>query len=178
MKVKLFLLLISLSISCINIKAQQSNSDKLIFGGDIGFGISDNNWNIAISPQVGYKLTKKFHIGAGITYLHEQSRNSIYYDYKENSVGLNLFTHYYPWKKMVFRAKPEIMYTWYKYNWDIQTETGYFTERYSKDKFVPAVIVGGGVHLRPIMLLLNYELIQDKYSSYSDNIFLSIGFMF
>lgn len=177
MKNKLHLLLAVLSISCISIKAQKFNPDKLIFGGDIGFGISSNYWNVGISPQIGYKLTDKFHIGAGMTYIHGQSKDDVF-DYKENSVGLNLFAHYYPWKKLVFRLKPEIMSTWYKSDVTIVSESGSYYEKYTENKFVPAVIIGGGLHFKPVILLLNYELVQNDYSSYSDNVFLSIGFMF
>lgn len=184
MKNRLYFLFIILSTLCLNVDAQELNStskfnpDQLVFGADIGFGISNNYWNVGISPQIGYKLTEKFHVGAGISYLHGQSRDDNYYDYTENSVGLNLFAHYYPWKRFMFRLKPELMYTWYKSDLQIVDESGIYRGKYSDSKFVPAVIVGGGIHLKPVMLLLNYELVQNKYSSYSDNVFLSIGFMF
>lgn len=178
MKTRLYVLLIVLAISCLASNAQKFDSEKLIFGGDIGFGISSNYWNIGISPQVGYKLTDRFHVGAGVSYLHGQSKNDTYYDYNENSVGLNLFAHYHPWKKIVFRAKPEIMYTWYKFDWEFEAGSKVSKGKNTGDTFVPAVVVGAGLHLKPVMLLLNYELIQDNYSSYSDNVFLSVGFMF
>lgn len=161
------------------------DSKKLIWGGDIGFGISQNYWTVGGSPQVGYKLTNRFHIGAGIGYRYAKSNENYFvfsgtddnaqwqiqkFRYTENSVSLNLFAHYYPWKKLILSAKPEIMHTWYR---------GSLGENiYSQNKFVPAVIVGGGIHLKPVILQLNYELIHSKYSPYSDKIFLSIGFMF
>jgi hypothetical protein len=178
MKTKFPLLFIILSICCINIKAQGFDSSKLIFGGDIGFAISNSSWRVGISPQIGYKLTDKFHTGAGISYIHGESKGSDIYKYNENSIGLNLFAHYYPWKKIVLRLKPEIMYTWYKEKYVPLFSESSEMEEYTTNKFVPAVVVGGGVHLRPVMILLNYELVQNKYSSYSDNVFLSIGFMF
>ena len=188
------IIFIILSSVFLSINAQNNNSSKsgfdsskLIFGGDIGFGISKNYWTIGVAPQIGYKLTDKFHVGAGLGYRYGKE-NSNYYiydvdidgnntiksgDYKlvENSVSFNLFANYYPWKKLVFSIRPEIIHTWYKEEY---TDIG----KYSTTKFVPALIVGGGIHLKPVILQLNYELIQDKYSPYSDNVFLSIGFLF
>lgn len=159
---------------------------KLIYGADFGFVISQDYWAVAGSPQIGYKLTDRFHVGAGLGYRYGKSKEQYYsfanvndegiewqsfaYGYTEKSVSLNLFAHYYPWKKLVFSVKPEVMHTWYK------QKLG--EENYSANKFVPAVTVGGGIHLKPVILQLNYELIHSKYSPYSDNLFFSIGFLF
>lgn len=182
MRNNLFILFIILSalLSTTTIQGQnrQFNPDKLIFGGDIGFGISSGYWNVGLSPQVGYKLTEKFHVGAGITYIYGQSRDNTYSKQTDNSIGLNLFAHYYPWKKLVLRVKPEIMLTRYNVKYYIESETDSYWQKYSANKFVPAVVVGGGFHFKPVMILLNYELIQNKYSSYSDGVFLSLGVMF
>ncbi|NMA75417.1 MAG: hypothetical protein GX963_14995 [Bacteroidales bacterium] len=173
MKNKIYFILFFLFLLCPKTQAQKANSgfnpNNLIFGGDIGFGISSSYWNANISPQIGYRLTNRFHLGAGISYLHNQSREDDY-DYSENSVGLNLFAHYYPWQRIVLRVKPEIMRTWYSSEYNGKKE--------SNDKFVPAVVIGAGLYFRPIMLLLNYELIQNRYSSYSKNVFVSVSFIF
>lgn len=183
-----------LMLTHLSINAQQQensgfkfDSKKLIFGGDIGFALSNDYCAIAGSPQIGYKLTDRFHIGAGFGYHHGKSDKNYYilvenenddsyewvsanFRYTENRVSINLFAHYYPWKKLILSLKPQIMHTWYR------GKLG--DEKYSDNKFVPAVTLGGGVHLRPVILQLNYEIIQDKYSPYSDNVFLSIGLMF
>lgn len=184
MKIKFYLLLIVLFVLFPHIKAQESNSDckfdvdKLVYGADIGFGISSINWTVGVSPQVGYKLSEKFHVGAGVTYLHAQSKSNSAYNYNENSLGLNLFAHYYPYKKLVFRLKPEVMHTWYKADVYTTSNLGNDSERFTANKFAPAIVTGVGFHFKPVMLLLNYELLQNEYSSYSDTAFLSIGFMF
>jgi hypothetical protein len=159
--------------------------NKLIFGGDVGFGISRDYWTAGGSPQVGYKLTDRLHIGAGIGYRYARSDKDYYTHtdngevsswqtkksrYTENSVSLNLFAHYYPWQKLLLSVKPEIMRTWYKETLAENT--------FAANQVVPALIVGGGLYLNPVILQLNYELIHHKYSPYSDNIFFSIGFMF
>ena len=194
-----FLLLLLLTMLPVSMNAQLSsnsistfNPEKLIFGGTFGFGLSNDFWSLGVSPQVGYKLTDQFHVGAGVGYSYAK-RNSDYsvytlipeynnqwldkyhwvdvpYHYTEKSVSFNLFAHYYPWRNLIFSVKPEIMHTWYRATFDKQ--------KFSEDRFVPAVVVGGGIHLRPFILQLNYELIQNEYSPYSDNVFFSVGVMF
>lgn len=155
-------------------EAQETNTskfdkNKLIYGGDIGFSFSNTYWSVGASPQIGYKFFNQFHAGAGLGYRYGQSRND-YYDYTENGASFNLFGNYYPWKSIILSIKPEIMYTWYKSEYE-----GY---KYSTDKFIPTVVVGFGLHLKPIILQLNYELIQNEYSPYSNSAFFSLGFMF
>ncbi|WP_145996315.1 PorT family protein [Dysgonomonas massiliensis] len=154
--------------------------DKLIFGGGISAGFSSDYWTLGVSPQVGYRLTDRFDVGVGLGYNYAKWDNKVYLadgdgswttasnKYSESSVSLNLFAHYYPWKALVLSVKPELMRTWYN-----QKLNGV---KFSTEKLVPAVVVGAGVYLRPMMLLLNYELIQNDYSPYNDNVFFSVGF--
>ncbi len=192
MKKYLFLFSLILVLLPVSMSGQQTeslnsgfDSKKLTFGADFGFGISQNFWTVGGSPQIGYKLTDRFHVGAGIGYRYAKSDKDYYvvtgtednyewqtqsFRYRENSASINLFAHYYPWKKLIVSFKPEIMYTWYR---------GTFgNDKYSTNKFVPAMTVGGGIHLKPVILQLNYELIHNRYSPYSDKMFLSIGLMF
>ena len=162
------------------------NPDKIIYGGSLGFGFSSDFWSLNVSPQIGYKLTDRVHVGAGVGYSYAK-RDSDYfiispgdtggtqqknmaYNYKESSASFNLFVNYYPWQKLILSLKPEIMHTWYRAN--------LHNMELSENKFVPVVIVGAGFHLEPFILQLNYELIQDEYSPYSDNVFFSVGVMF
>ncbi len=38
-----------------------------------------------------------------------------------------------------------------------------------QEKFVPSVIVGGGIRLGGISMMLKYDLVQDDYSPYGNN---------
>lgn len=157
----------------LNIKSQEKTFDynKLAYGGTIGFAISSTTWRIGGSPHVLYKLSNKFSSGIGLTYIHAQSRNDVTYDYKENSIGLNFIMDYYPWRKVIVRLKPEVIHTWYE-------SKGYITEeKYKANKFVPTTVIGAGLNIKPITIMLNYELIQNKYSPYSDNVFFSFGIL-
>ncbi len=199
MKKHLYLFLLAMAMLPLSLYAQQSsvssssfNPDKIIYGGSLGFGFSRSFWSLNVSPQIGYKLTDKFHVGAGVgySYAKRDSDYSVYTivegggnewleeykwvdvanNYKESSASFNLFANYYPWQKLILSLKPEIMHTWYRAN--------LHNVKFSENKFVPIVIVGAGFHLKPFILQLNYELIQDEYSPYSDNVFLSVGVMF
>ena len=193
MKKNLRLFLLALVMLPLSMNAQQSsvsnssfNPNKIIYGGSLGFGFSSDFWSLSVSPQIGYKLTDKFHVGVGVGYSYAK-RDSDYsiispgdtggtqqknmaYNYKESSASFNLFANYYPWQKFILSLKPEIMHTWYRAN--------LHNVEFSENKFVPVVIVGAGFHLEPFILQLNYELIQDEYSPYSDNVFFSVGIMF
>lgn len=193
------LFLLALFVLPVSTKAQQSsvsissfNPNNIIYGGSLGFGFSNDFWSLNVSPQIGYKLTDRVHVGAGVgfSYAKRSSDYSVYtldkendnewidefkwvdmaYNYKESSASFNLFAHYYPWQKLILSVKPEVMHTWYRASLD--------NVELSENKFVPVVIVGAGFHLKPFILQLNYELIQNEYSPYSDNVFFSIGIMF
>lgn len=161
-------------LTSMSLKAQKKtfDSNKLVYGADIGFSISDSYWSLGLSPQVGYKFIPKLHAGAGFSYTYGSSKSNNYYDYKNNCYGVNLFAYYYPWKKIVMKIRPDL--TWTKQT--VKEKEG--TYKYSSTHFTPSVIIGAGFHFKPVMILLNYDLIQDDYSSQGKNLFLSLGVMF
>ena len=152
--------------------------EKITFGGNIGVGISSDYWNIGITPQIGYKLTPNFQVGAGIGYQYRGNKDDdtyvdskkYKYKYSESSVSFNLFARYFPVKFITMSVRPEIMRTWYN------KTVG--DAKYKDNKFAPAVIVGAGIYTYPMIFEVNYELVQDDYSPYGKNIFFSAGFSF
>ena len=58
-----FLLFLSASIV-----AQNKLADRIYFGGGGGFSASDNQTNISVFPQVGYKITERYSAGVGVIY--------------------------------------------------------------------------------------------------------------
>lgn len=165
-----------LCILCIaftfNAKSQNKtfDTDKLVYGADIGFSISNSYWSLGLSPQVGYKIHPRFHAGAGISYMHGSSKSNSYYNYKNNSYGMNLFALYYPWKKLVAKVRPDLTWT--------TASMKDNSSKYSETYCTPAIIAGAGLHLKPVMIMLNYDLLRNDHSSFSDNLFLSLGVMF
>lgn len=163
-----------------NVRSQSFSNpfEKITFGGNIGVGISSDYWNIGITPQVGYRVTENFQVGVGIGYQYRGNKDDdIYYSsdrykykYSESSVSFNVFARYFPIKFITLSVRPEIMRTWY-------SET-IGENKYKDNKFAPAVIVGAGIYAYPTIFEINYELVQDKYSPYSKNVFFSAGFSF
>lgn len=146
------------------------DTDKLVYGADLGFSIANSYWSLGLSPQVGYKILPKLHVGAGVSYMHGSSKSGSYYNYKNNSYGMNLFALYYPWKKLVAKVRPDL--TWNR----VSMRDDSF--KFSKTYFTPAVVVGAGFHFKPVMVMLNYDLVRDDNSALSDNVFFSLGVMF
>jgi hypothetical protein len=145
------------------------DKSKLVFGGDLGLQFGDYTV-INISPQVGYNFSKYYTLGAGIGYTYLKDK---YYDYngykrsyKSSYLGANIFGRLYPIDFIVLSVQPEINYMWRSY------------DGYKENKAVPSVIVGGGLRLGNMMAMIQYDVVQDKNSPYSDNIFYSIGYTF
>lgn len=163
---------------------KKANSSKkfdprnLTFGGNFGAGFGSNDyWGISLSPQVGYRFTTKLTAGAGLSYLYSSEKYKGYqYDTKYTShyLGFNLFGNYYPIEQVILTVKPEILRIWETEKYESSSQTN----KYSNSKFIPAVVVGGGIRLRPITLTINYDLVQDKDSPYGDSAYFSFGFLF
>lgn len=148
---------------------------KLRYGGGFGFAVGSNNyWNIFLSPQVGYELTKNFVAGLGVTYSHSREKYDLWtggrQKHVQNYVGVNLFAHYYPTSWALLTVKPEGIRVW-----DSFSGAG---GDYEQEEFVPAVVVGAGVRFKPMFITLNYDLVQSDRNPYGDNLFWSVGFFF
>ncbi len=67
-------------------------SDRLWFGGGIGFGFGDVDY-VEVSPLIGYAATEKLDVGGGITYRYRDDDR--YADSLSTSdYGANLFVRY------------------------------------------------------------------------------------
>jgi len=64
-------------------------SSKLFFSPRFGFSVWENSAYIEVAPIVGYKLTKRFWLGAGPEYLYFKSG-----DYKTSVYGLTSFAYF------------------------------------------------------------------------------------
>ena len=71
----------------------QSFSDKLFYGGNIGFAFESDYWMFNVSPLVGYHITPSLSSGLSLLYAHEsyKKRNP---DYNINSYGGGVFLRY------------------------------------------------------------------------------------
>jgi len=151
--------------------------ENLFFGGN--FGLSFGNYTqIIVSPQVGYHFNKYFAAGAGINVQYVSQK---YYDYNGNDLykinqgvyGFNLFGRVYPIKQAFIQVQPEFNYVTSK----LKFEDGNIpTQKYTN--VAPSLLMGVGVGLGGAYISVMYDVIQNKYSPYSNKPFINIGFGF
>lgn len=149
------------------------DKSKLVFGGNFGLQFGDYTV-INVSPQVGYNFSKYCTLGAGIgyTYYKDYYYSGAYkYDYKSSYLSINIFGRFYPIQYIVLSAQPEVSRMWRSYD----TAGG---GSYSENKFVPSLLVGGGLRLGGMIAMIQYDVVQDDRSPYGDNIFYSVGYTF
>lgn len=88
----IFLLLIISSLAA----AQNSNNDDLgltnrvFFGGNFGLQFGTIT-NIEVSPLVGYRVTRDFSIGTGITYIYLKQQFDNFPDFENEYLWLPFF---------------------------------------------------------------------------------------
>lgn len=152
--------------------AQTFDRSKLEIGGGLGLQFGDYTV-INVSPQVGYRLSPYFTAGAGFSYTYYKDDYQLgrhTYDYNASYFGMNLFGRFYPIQYLVLSVQPEASRMWRTYD----TSNG----KEKETKFVPSVLLGGGVRLGPVTAMIKYDVIQDKNSPYSSKIFYSVGYTF
>ena len=155
------------------------DKSKLFYGGNIGLGFGSNQTYVNVSPQVGYPFNRFFAAGAGINFIYSSYNYQDILGYKDQYgvIGLNIFGRAYPIQYIFAQVQPELNYTWIK--------STYTNGDVVKDgpKFVPSLLVGGGAAI-PIggagamLVMIQYDLLQQPLNPYGSNAFLSIGFNF
>lgn len=159
-------------VAIVSSYAQGFDRSKLEIGGGIGLQFGDYTV-INVSPQVGYRLSPYFTAGAGVAYTYYKndiSYDNKKYDYKASYFGMNVFGRFYPIQYVVLSVQPEASRMWKS----MDGPQG----KVKKNEFVPSVLLGGGVRLGPVTAMIQYDVIQDDNSPYSDKIFYSVGYTF
>jgi len=170
---KLVILIFIVFCCSLSLKAQGGfNPSNLVFGGNLGLQFG-NYTVVNVSPQLGYSFSKYVTAGAGLGYTYY--KNDYYigrdkFDYKSSYFSMNLFGRFYPIEYLVVSLQPEISRMW-------RTIDDY-SGSYSENKFVPSVLVGGGVRLGGMIAMIQYDVVQNNNSPYGDNIFYSVGYTF
>ena len=143
-------------------KASGFDKSKLILGGALGLSFGSNCTIINIAPQIGCQFDQYFAAGGGLSYN--------YYGYKNwsiNYLGLNLYGRITPVKYIALQIQPEIHRMWTA---NIGSRT------------VPCILVGAGgvipIGARAgISMMLYYDLVQDNFSPYYDQLIYSVGYV-
>ncbi|MDL2323081.1 hypothetical protein LJC52_03745 [Bacteroidales bacterium OttesenSCG-928-A17] len=163
-------------VTILGIQAQETTSgsfkfdkSKLELGGNFGFSfgksqISGNYTSLNISPQVGYRFHPKFSAGFGPSYIYRGYSSG---DYSENYGGLTFYGRYRPIRQIQILAQPEFYRTWGN-NFD--------------SRFVSSLLLGAGVIVPVgsggISFSLAYDVLQNDYSPYWEQIVYSVGYVF
>lgn len=147
---------------------------RLTFGGSFGLQFGDYT-TINVAPQVGYSFNKYINAGVGLAYTYYKD-DYYFNNYKikdsRSYFGINLYAKLYPVDFLVFTVQPEANRMWST----IKEERT--SAKYTENKFVPAVVVGGGLRFGPVTAMLKYDVVQDENSPYGNNVFYSVGYTF
>ena len=143
-------------------KKSSFDKSKLLFGGSFGLTFGDYT-SVNISPQIGYAFSRYFSAGFGVSY--------DYYKYQSqylNYLGFNLYGRLNPISNINLQIQPEIFRMW---------------GSNSIKKTVPCVLAGAGITMpignnAGISMMLYYDLVQDEYSPYFNQVVYSIGYVF
>lgn len=153
---------------------------KMFIGGNFGLGFGTYNFNLSLSPQVGYRFNDLFAAGAGINFQYSSLKDFPLYGWKEKYTlaGVNIFGRVYPIRQIVLQVQPELNYSWGKIE-----DPGPPAKTYKDGKLVPSALVGaggvlGGNGSGEMLIMAQYDLLQNERSPYGKNIFFSFGYFF
>lgn len=138
------------------------------FGGSLGLSFGDYT-NINISPQIGYRFNQYFSLGGGVSYNYYDDKD---YDYSLNYLGFNMYMRIYPVRYFMIFGQPEIHRRW-----------GSIHGEDNKSEVFSCMLVGAGAIIpmgarSGMTISVHYDVSQNKYSPYGDNIGYSIGYTY
>lgn len=151
-----------------SVNRSKFDSSKLEFGGSFGLQFGDYTV-VNVSPQIGYRFSNYISAGAGMGYTYYYN-NKGGFTSKEHFLGLNLYSNFYPTSFLIFSVRPEISRMW------LNEEVNGVS--YNDEKFVPSVVLGGGVRFGRVIAQVKYDVVQNTYSPYGNRLFYSVGFSF
>ena len=112
---------------------KSSLSDKIYFGGGVGFNFWGDYFRIAVEPMIGYKVTPK--LSAGVKLMYEYIKYSTASERTYNNFGGSIFSRYRVIPQFYIHA--EFAYYSYKYS-------SKFLGSPSEREWVPFLLLGGG----------------------------------
>jgi hypothetical protein len=158
------------------------DKSKLFFGGNFGLGFGTNTF-VNVSPQVGYRFNDYLAAGVGVNFNY-YSYKTYFSDgnYSRSSLGytgFNVFGRVYPIKFIFIQAQPELNYSWgsTKYsNTEIKDRL--------PGQFAPSLLIGGGAAIPmgtrngALLLMMQYDVLQENRSPYGNKPFFTLGYNF
>jgi hypothetical protein len=163
---------------CANAQQKQQSGerfiDRLYFGGNFGLNFGTGFTMVEASPLVGYKLTEKFSVGVGVTYIYYKQKIDFYnttYTYETSIYGGNIFARYFFLENIFAHAETGAL------NLDVpQPFYPYTLHR----EWVQNLLLGGGYRSMigesaSFVIMILYDVIDDPNSPYQNPIF-RVGF--
>lgn len=146
---------------------------KLTFGGGLGVALGDYT-SIQVSPKVGYNFTDNINAGLGFSYSYFKDDYSHIdrWEEKNHYFGFSTYLNYYPIKNIILKVEPEIMRMWST----LENKSSRVKDK--EEKFIPAVVIGAGLRMGPIVGTINYDVVQDSNTPYGDSVFFNVSFLF
>jgi hypothetical protein len=147
------------------------NKENLFLGGSLALGIGSYQFNVGVSPEIGYSLTSWLDAGAVVNFNYNSIRADPYYDnnirYRTFNYGGGVFARAYPLPFLFFTAQPE--YNWISQNAKDMTSGATATLNTS----AASLLVGLGYGQRVIgqssfYIALMFDVLGDKNSPYND----------
>ena len=158
------------SIKMENLPPFEFDRSRLRLGAHLGVSLGGDATAFALGPQVGYLFSDLLLVGTGVKYHHIRV-NRDNYRARNNLLGFNVFSYFYPTDLFTIFVRPEINRMWRNVTID--------GTRYSEQGTVPVFLIGAGVHFgRFTHITLNYDLVGHTHSPYSKRVFLSISGFF
>ncbi|MBS1748292.1 MAG: hypothetical protein JST63_00140 [Bacteroidetes bacterium] len=159
------------------------DKSKLFFGGNFGLGFGTNTF-VNVSPQVGYRFSDYLAAGAGVnfnyySYKYFNNNGSDLYKESFGYAGFNVFGRVYPIKFILLQVQPELNYSWGSRKYYNGT-----AKQKLPGQFVPSLLLGGGASIPTggrngaLLLMIQYDVVQDKRSPYGNRPFFSLGYNF
>lgn len=145
--------------------------ENLVFGGTFGLNIGSSTTSFNVSPQVGYRFNKYLTAGLGLGYSYYKVES--YFaggkDLTQNYLGGNIYAQVHPIQYIRLQVQPELYNFWGSDEVD--------------SKWVGCVLVGAGAYIPMgnrigLSAMIYYDILQEKYSPYGDEIFYSLGVSF
>ena len=106
---------------------------KMIYGGNLGGGMSGNYLNLSLAPQVGYRIFNPWEVGLRGIYSLQCIFDRTYGNEYAHYFGLAPYTNFQVYKGLFVHVEDEVMYGFSR--WNHQTSAG---------QWFNSVFVGGG----------------------------------
>lgn len=173
-------------------KKKKFDLDKLLVEPAVGFGVSQNYFNINLRPYVGYNVWKGLYVGGGITFMYARFNKYFeiptttgvrYENYVDQVVGGGIFLQYRIWKGLFARTTFEFLNRKFPTSGPVQSGNGSYSIPYKRVN-IPVLLIGGGYNFSvarfiSMPLAVYYNVLNNNrntaYSIYPRSVIIQLG---